>query len=160
MKILWFSLSPCGSMRRNNTTKFTQTWMVTLEDELKKFSNTDDEPFLYDNVMYYPMSVASHSYNDKLRNIWGGTDSQNNLKLKLMKKVLELCKPDLIHIHGTESCFGLISQYVGNIPLVYSLQGVMSSISEKYFAGYEKIEASNTDTFRDYVFAKTAKNVY
>lgn len=62
MKILWFSLSPCGSMRRNNTTKFTQTWMVTLEDELKKnteiklsvayFSNTDDEPFLYDNVMY------------------------------------------------------------------------------------------------------------
>lgn len=170
MKILWFSLSPCGSMRRNNTTKFTQTWMVTLEDELKKnteiklsvayFSNTDDEPFLYDNVMYYPMSVASHSYNDKLRNIWGGTDSQNNLKLKLMKKVLELCKPDLIHIHGTESCFGLISQYVGNIPLVYSLQGVMSSISEKYFAGYEKIEASNTDTFRDYVFAKTAKKMY
>lgn len=58
MKILWFSLSPCGSMRRNNTTKFTQTWMVTLEDELKKnteiklsvayFSNTDEEPFLYD----------------------------------------------------------------------------------------------------------------
>ena len=112
MKILWFSLSPCGSMRRNNTTKFTQTWMVTLEDELKKnteiklsvayFSNTDEEPFLYDNVMYYPMSVASHSYNDKLRNIWGRTDSQNNFKLKLMKKVLELCKPDLIHIHGTD----------------------------------------------------------
>lgn len=170
MKILWFSLSPCGSMRRNKTTKFTQTWMVTLEDELKKdpeielsvayFSNKDEEPFQYDNVTYYPMSVASHSYKDKFRNIWGNVDSLNNFKLALMKKVLAICSPDLIHIHGTESCFGLITPHVGNIPVVYSLQGVMSSISEKYFAGYERKEASETDTFKDCLFAKTAKRTF
>ena len=39
MNILWFSLSPCGSMRRNNNTKFTQTWMTTLEDEIKRYLN-------------------------------------------------------------------------------------------------------------------------
>lgn len=34
--ILWFSLSPCGSLRRSGTKHVIQGWMISLEDELKK----------------------------------------------------------------------------------------------------------------------------
>ena len=65
MKILWFSLSPCGSVRRNNSKYVIQGWMVSLEDEIKKckgiqlevafFSDRKEEPFVFDGVKYYPM---------------------------------------------------------------------------------------------------------
>lgn len=170
MNILWFSLSPCGSMRRNNSTKFTQTWMTTLEDEIKRYSNVhlsvayfssqDEKPFEYEGVTYYPMSVASHSLSDKIRNIWGNVSSQNSFKLTLMQHVFASCRPDIIHIHGTESCFGLIAPFVGDTPVIYSIQGVMSSISEKYYSGYTPEEASRTDLLKDCLFAKTARKIY
>lgn len=35
-KILWFSLSPCGSIRRSGELRVIQGWMISLEDEIKK----------------------------------------------------------------------------------------------------------------------------
>ena len=55
MKVLWFSLSPCGSLRRNNTKRVIQGWMISLEDALKQntdielevayFSDKEEKPF-------------------------------------------------------------------------------------------------------------------
>lgn len=36
MKVLWYSLSPCGSMRRDRVNRYIQGWMISLEDEIKK----------------------------------------------------------------------------------------------------------------------------
>ena len=65
MKILWFSLSPCGSLRRNNKIQVVQGWMISLEDELKKnkgmdlavcyFSEVAESPFVFDGVSYFPL---------------------------------------------------------------------------------------------------------
>ena len=164
-KILWFSLSPCGSMRRNNSTKFTQTWMVTLEDELKKreeiqlyvayFSNINEAPFEFEGVHYYPMSLASHNLKEKVRNIWGSKKAMDEYRLSLCLEVYKAVCPDLIHIHGTESMFGMIKHFVGNTPVLYSMQGVMSSIAEKYYSGFDQKEAHNTDSWRERFFNKS-----
>ena len=65
MKILWFSLSPCGSIRRLKHERIIQGWMISMEDELKKVSNINlsvayfsdivEDPFYYDGVQYYPI---------------------------------------------------------------------------------------------------------
>ena len=69
LNILWFSLSPCGSMRRNGSKRVIQGWMISLEDELKKqpnvklsvayFSEDREAPFVHDRVVYYPMYIPT-----------------------------------------------------------------------------------------------------
>ena len=69
--ILWFSLSPCGSLRRNGAKKVIQGWMISLEDELKKcrdidlhvafFSDTENSSFEFEGVTYHPFSCQSQA---------------------------------------------------------------------------------------------------
>ena len=39
--ILWFALSPCGSLRRSGTQRVIQGWMLSLEDEIKKLQGIE-----------------------------------------------------------------------------------------------------------------------
>ena len=141
-KILWFSLSPCGSIRRKLTKKTNQGWLISLEDELKKidsidlnvafFSAKEKEPFEYEGVHYFPIyESSSQSFFSRFKSV----DTIDSKRLPLMLSVIERCNPDLIHIHGTEGSFGCILPYIKNIPIVISIQGLIAPISEKYFSG-------------------------
>ena len=128
MKILWFSLSPCGSVRRNNTQRVIQGWMISLEDALKKeeniqlevafFSDKKEIPFVFDDVKYYPM----------YRNIFDTSKGVNRIRerlvpqykkdakvLPLMLDVVNRSKPDIIHIHGTELKYESIYDKLRNV---------------------------------------------
>lgn len=50
-------------------------------------------------------------------------------------KAVELFKPDIIHVHGTEFSFGLILRKVTQIPVVTSIQGNLTAYDTKYFSG-------------------------
>ena len=43
---------------------------------------------------------------------------------------------DVIHIHGTEECFGLIQESIKDIPIVFSIQGLIAPYTEMYFSGF------------------------
>lgn len=141
-KILWFSLSPCGSLRRNGAKKTNQGWMISLEDEIKKipsielsvayFSSRQEDPFEFDGVHYYPIFES-----DKVSflNRFLSTVRIDSKRLPLLLEVIRKCNPDLIHIHGTEGSYANVLPYVKNIPIVISIQGLIAPISEKYFAG-------------------------
>lgn len=160
MKVLWFSLSPCGSMRRDNNMKLVQGWMISLEDEVKKtkdvelavcyFSETSSESFTYDGVRYYPILQAK-STNPLSRIL----DRRKNISERdeaLLPKMLDVVKnysPDLIHIHGTEERFGLISEYIKEIPIVYSIQGLMAPYCEKFFSGFPKHDYLKLESWYD-----------
>lgn len=149
LKILWFSLSPCGSLRRSGSLHVIQAWMISLEDEIKKrsdvklsvayFSDKKEAPFIYDGVTYYPMHLP----------MWKGKVGRMLFRFRSIKKLDELllpemldvvksANPDLIHIHGTEERFGLIQQHVKDIPIVFSIQGLLAPYAEKYFSGFPK----------------------
>ena len=151
MKVLWFSLSPCGSLRRNNTKRVIQGWMISLEDALKQnteielevayFSDKEEKAFTYDGVKYYPMYIKRGSgILAKIIETYRTTEAIDKQAKAVMLDVVKQSTPDLIHIHGTEQSFGLIAEEVKNIPICYSLQGLLAPISERFFAGYTEVQ--------------------
>lgn len=149
MRVLWFSLSPCGSVRRNNQEHIIQGWMISLEDEIKKhkevdlsvafFSETKEDPFTYDGVKYYPMYIPK-SKNPFLR-IYERRRTEGDIDKKLLPRMLAVVKdskPDLIHIHGTEERFGMVADLINNIPIAFSIQGLIAPYCQKYFSGMQK----------------------
>lgn len=149
MKILWFANSPCGSIRKHKGQALSGGWLISLEDEFKKhheinlhvayFSETENESFEFEGVTYHPL-YCPKSKNPLIRILDRGKSiSKNDDKwLPMMLKVVEDVKPDLIHIHGTEERFGLIQELVKDIPIVFSIQGIVSPYKEKYFSGFSK----------------------
>lgn len=160
MKILWFSLSPCGSIRRTNMKKYNQGWMISLEDQVKKYAeidlyvayydNRETNNFEFDGVHYYPIKrlFCSNPIQSRLRKFL----SQKILDRKAIPsflKVIEQVHPDLIHIHGTEEAFGRILEYVDNIPIVFSIQGLLAPYACKFFSGLPKDQLQKYESFTD-----------
>jgi len=150
MKVLWFSLSPCGSIRRNNLVRYSQGWMISLEDEIKKHNDIDlnvcfispkreEQEFTFEGVHYYPVFRDSAKYG--IMRVW------NRFRLSLedddahmfpqLVDVVNKVKPDIIHIHGTEECFGSISTYAKeiHIPVAFSIQGILNPYCDFFFRG-------------------------
>lgn len=142
MKVLWFSLSPCGSNRRFGNKVYSQSWMTSLEDHLKKvpgielhvafISKKERESFNYEGVTYHPVFRSKWNlFQDRISLGHSGYKCY----LTRMLQIVGQCSPDIIHIHGTEESFGQIAPYVRNIPIVYSLQGILNPYREKFFSG-------------------------
>lgn len=146
MRILWYSLSPCGSVRRSGEQRVIQGWMISLEDEIKKnkdidlhvayFSDTERESFEFEGVTYHPMfKPRARTKIGRVLNRYRSFASEDEKMLPAMLDVVKSVRPDLIHIHGTEERFGMIQDYVMNIPIVFSIQGLIAPYKEKYFSG-------------------------
>lgn len=160
MKVLWFSLSPCGSLRRKKEQRVIQGWMISLEDEIKKtsdiqlsvayFSNEERESFSYEGVTYYPM-YEKKTANPLIRIIDRKKPmaKRDAAVLPKMLKVVEECSPDIIHIHGTEQSFGLIQDYKKNIPIVFSIQGLIAPYKEKFYSGMPENHVRNHETLAE-----------
>lgn len=164
MKILWFSNSPCGSVRINNTSVKSGGWLISLEDEVKKlngiqlevafFSDKKEEPFEFKGVKYYPINrniLSSKFCINRIIERYISQSKKDNMVIPLMLKVIELSQPDIIHIHGTEEAFGLITNYIKDIPIVFSIQGLIAPYKEKYFSGIPKKYAYKLDSIKDRV---------
>lgn len=146
LNILWFSLSPCGSMRRNGSNRVIQGWMISLEDEIKKnkeldlhvayFSYTESKPFKFDGVTYHPMfKPKARTKIGRVLDRYRSLASEDEKMLPVMLDVVRSVHPDLIHIHGTEERFGMIQDYITDIPIAFSIQGLIAPYKEKYFSG-------------------------
>ena len=146
MKVLWFANSPCGSVRRDKKKLVTGGWLISLEDEIKNnpklelnvafLSSKEEAPFYFEGVRYYPIYVPTSK--SKIGHIFDRRRSQQSLDKLLLAKLLKVVKdvkPLLIHIHGTERSFGIIQKYVADIPIVFSIQGLLAPYSEKFFSG-------------------------
>lgn len=170
-KILWFSLSPCGSLRRSGTERVIQGWMVSLEDELKKhyeielhvayFSDIEGKSFEFEGVTYHPIFVPKH--RNPLIRIFERGRSISYFDYKLLPKMLEVVEkvnPNLIHIHGTEERFGLIQDYVKNIPVVFSIQGLLAPYSEKFFSGLPNREVYGLESLKDKITLVSCRNEF
>lgn len=171
LNVLWFTLSPCGSIRRNNEVRVIQGWMISLEDEIKKcpninlsvayISKTKGKPFKYDGVTYYP--ICRNIPKNKIKRVLYRGKSykkQDSIILPKLLNVVDIVKPDLIHIHGTEECFGLIQDTVKNIPIVFSIQGLIAPYTEKYFSGISYSDAKKHESFIDKVKQVSVINDY
>jgi len=143
IKILWFSNTPANADEFfNNELKDTGGWLKSLDKELQTavdlsiaFLGNNDTPFKYKNTSYYPVKLKITRVDKlliKCLNIHRFRGYFNEC-IDIINKV----KPDIIHIHGTESIFGEIIGKV-DIPVVVSIQGNITVYKHKYFSGIER----------------------
>lgn len=104
--------------------------------QIASFSNSSFKPYTCGNSTYWgiPRDIPSGKIK---RIIWNWKHSiHSEVELQRCVDIANICKPDLIHIHGSESLFGLV-QGRTDIPVVISLQGIISSYQYFTFAGFE-----------------------
>ncbi len=144
MKVLWFANTPCGATEKLIPDHYQGGWLKSLEQKLVLNSEIElsvsfyweetMEPFRYKNTMYYP--VFRSGRNSKAERLISRTLSSDNDKKEIREllRIIYTVQPDIIHIHGTEHNYGLIQEFT-NIPVVISIQGILSPFSEMYFSG-------------------------
>ena len=138
MKVLWFSPTPAlysNKIRGHNG----EGWITSLQNIVSSIKNIElgiafesaqEAPYtVIDKVNYYPI-VHNFGFREKLKPI--------NKQIKLIKKAVAIIKdfnPDVIHLFGSESWYGLLVNYT-NIPIVIHMQGSLPSYyNARYPAG-------------------------
>lgn len=83
----------------------------------------------------------------------GAPAIQYDVKLeKYWKQINEECKPDLVHIHGTEFTHGLAFLTANpHVKSAVSIQGLVSKIADVYYANISINEVIKNITFRDLI---------
>lgn len=145
MRVLWFSNTPANAIEYfNKEIKGTGGWLKAIDEELQNYvdlhiafhySYYNNTTFKYKNTTYHPIKI----YKSKFHKYWSiFTNKVINEEFKSeYLKIIDEVQPDIIHIHGTENPFGCIIDEI-DIPVVISIQGVLTVISHKYCSGIEK----------------------
>ena len=134
MNVLWLTNSPCSSIERAGGKTILGGWLTSLEKEVIKhydirlsiayISTVMESPYQFNNVTYYPICLGSSLRNNKIKKLIESRQTIRQKEQRAIPQILEAiekCKPDLIHIHGTEELWGKITQYVSKIPIVFSI---------------------------------------
>jgi len=140
MKILWFipTLPKAVLERQRRQVKGTGFWIHSLINELSRWNSVElvvayvqtvpAEEFEHDGVKYFSIPGPDHlaAY---LAIVWGPQARRWDRKvLATALDIIGRVCPDVIHIHGTESIFGLIRVlHSTDVPTVLSIQGLMTT---------------------------------
>lgn len=86
----------------------------------------------YDGSWIQPLIDALSSRADVMR-IRPTSDERTHERMTkriadIYRERIEQFSPDIIHVHGTENNFGQLQHYFPNIPVVVSIQGILSGI--------------------------------
>lgn len=118
MRILWIS--------------FIGSWTFPLLNQIKKrnevgiiIPNIEDKYNSYqkDEISFFELSLKKHELYENM-NI--------NTFMKY-KKIIDTFNPDIIHVHGTEKNLAQIQNYIKEIPIVISVQGLLSGYKDFAF---------------------------
>lgn len=145
MKVLWFTNGAgLGNEYLNPTaTLYGGGWIVALENTLREqvelhiayYYPKYSSDFEYKGVYNYPICRKNWKIEILKNAYYRRFTDQEDLEIYLA--IIEKVKPDIIHIHGTENPFGCLINKV-NIPVVVSIQGIVTVIAEKLNCGIEK----------------------
>lgn len=130
MKVLWITndvIEPFFPLIKGNPTK-GGSWVESLYFALKEHTSIEFgvltpvlegtlQTIIKDNTTYYTLPIKQK-------------DKKTHLSKELSEHYLVQIKnfgPDIIHIHGTELNFGLISKKLPFVPVVCSIQGIITS---------------------------------
>lgn len=147
MKVLWFAVTP-SMYSQSNISHNGGGWIASLEGLLRDVKDIQlgiafehqDRCFRIERngVTYYPINVWQTKWQRIKRKLIYKTEE--NRIIPACIKVIEDFKPDIIHIFGSEWCFGLLSFYT-NIPIVIHIQGsIPPYYNARFPVGYSLID--------------------
>lgn len=149
MRVLWFSVTPSLYNTERNSHN-GGGWIESLERIVKYYndvelaiafcSNSSSEPFkaLQNGTTYYPMNVQ-RSWWQQQKDKYSSKDQDAAIISHCLEVIADF-KPDLIHVFGSEWCFGLVKEHT-NIPVVIHMQGCWPPYrNAAYPPGYSLME--------------------
>jgi len=156
MRILWLTNRPLDPVNRkfNIPENVMGGWMDSLRIALQNSpdihlgiasaSNINFHWFQEQGVDYYniPMPKQHGSIKAVYRRWLHTSDFPDAIPNCL--KIIEEFKPDLIHLHGSESFYSDLTESKLSVPVVISIQGILAVWELFYFGGY-----SISDKLRD-----------
>ena len=170
MKILWFTNTPCSASEILVLGSNGGGWLSSLEKGITSISdielhivfyhNKKNERFIHNKTHFYPIYRKYNS--SKISRFFArffDLGSNDMKEIESLVKLINEIEPDLIHIHGTEENFGLIQEKV-SVPVIISIQGLLCSISEKFFTGIPSDVTKRFENFKYKFFLKTASYSY
>ena len=96
----------------------------SVELTIASWGSVRHEPFRVDNAEYVRISADEPAGRmSRLRRRWVPPDAPKGA-VKDCERIIAQCRPDLIHVHGSESFLGLALAGT-DVPSVISLQGIM-----------------------------------
>lgn len=138
MKILWFTNTPSKGEEQLACFTTSGGWIKSLDSRIQNqvelhvafHYSKKMPPFNYGSTMYYPIGPKFGIISKILErlNVPSNPAEYQDAYLEIIEKV----KPDIIHIHGSENSFGIILGKT-SIPVILSVQGIVSEIERKYF---------------------------
>ena len=157
MRVLWIlnMVLPGVAKKLKLNTSVSGGWLVDYANQLANDPNIELATMTYANVDKFINSKACNIQNY----IFPGGGKRllfNSRKtIKDCKKVIEDFKPDVIHIHGTEYSMGYsMLQLDLKIPVVLTIQGVLTRISKEYYGGLTRKELFKCVTLKEIIKLK------
>jgi len=166
MKVLWFSLSPGLADAYLNNNYEGIGWVKSLERNIQDkvelsvafYHHRDIPPFTYGATRYYPIKQYRRGKLTKIsRRLANGIEPDSDINEFL--KIIEDCKPDVIHIHGTEGPFGLVQKHIA-VPTVISIQGTITVYRYKFFSRISYTDILKYSYLKSFLLSRSFLNVY
>lgn len=155
MKVLWsvFIVFPEVAALAKMKPQYACTWVRAMAEKLRYKDDVElavvavgnspeTKQFEVNNIKFYFLPGNRDTYRT------GGGVELNNA----WKTILEDFKPDIIHIYGTEVSHNhhLLNMDI-QIPIVVSLQGILTDYKKSYYGGIDVSTALKNTTLRDIV---------
>ena len=157
MKVLWIvnMVFPEVAQKLKLSTSTSGGWLLDLAKGVSEnsdvelgvmtyYSGNDFIDVVHNNVRYFLLPGGSKRLLHK-----------NRKTADDCKKIVDLFKPDVIHIHGTEYAPGYEMLKVHpEIPTVLTIQGIIKRISEEYYGGFSLWQILKMSRFKDIIRGK------
>lgn len=148
MRVLWFSNTPANAENFLGEKITGGGWLKSLDYNLQgevdlhvAFENNKViDKFTYLKTTYHPIYKKSLGLDILRRVLFNNIVMDDHLADYL--KIIDDVKPDIIHVHGTENPFSCIIPHI-KIPVVVSIQGILTVYHHKYFSGIESRYSRN-----------------
>lgn len=136
MRIMHFINSPLNIDQFKSSGKEIKSsggWLTTLMGRMLTETN-----FKFACVAFGDVNKVESNSDDRITTYvvpggWEKIGASMHKSLKMCLNLIDEWNPDLIHIHGTESSYGLLTaRGIVNRPTVISLQGLLGPCSEWY----------------------------
>ena len=141
MKVIWFSVTPISLNAEENTGIEGKGWIAALLeialgiDDLElvvvygNHSPNRKEREERGRLKIIPINVSRYSKRQIIKDMMTSREVDDYVIGEAMR-IVDGEKPDLIHVFGTEWCYGLLTKHMGrrNIPVVIHVQGLWSQI--------------------------------
>ena len=160
MKVLWIinMVLPSVAKTLEISTSVSGGWLTDYANKLSNCEETELATMTYANVEHDIDVVTSGIRNF----IFAGGGNKllfdSAQTIKNCEKVIKKFQPDIIHIHGTEYSIGKAMLQVNkkyNIPVLLTIQGILTRISSEYYGGLSFLEICKMTTLKEFFKFKT-----